>query len=194
MPPPLRSPHRPRAAARALLIALVAAAGPCAVAGAADPPKAGGWNARTRPPAAAVADPAPAPAPAGQMQVRVYEGFGTLGPVYGAKDAPLAVDVGLGLVTCPDGDTEIGAMNIGGLRYDVAGTCRGTERGNVSVTGATGATRPVAQAGAATNGAGGVIRCDPGAWRCASAPAAATAPVSAPGPTPAPTMEPTPAR
>lgn len=178
-----RRPHRTVRPHAVALVALVAAVGLHGAAGAADPPPARtGWNAGTRPPAA---EP-PAAAPAGQMQVRVYEGFGTLGPVYGAKDTPLAVDVGLGLVTCPDGDTEIGAMNIGGARYDVAGTCRGTERGSVTVEGATGATRPVAQAGPAADAARGIIRCDPSTWRCASTPPAAIAPGSAaPGKTPA---------
>jgi hypothetical protein len=115
--------------------------------------------------------PAAVPAsPAGQLQVRVFEGFGTLGPVYGARDTPLAVDVGIGLATCPDGNTEISAINIGGWRYDVAGTCNAVaNRGAIRVEGATAEPLGAEPAPAAT-GNPGVIRCDPATWRCSRAP------------------------
>lgn len=179
---PLRPPL-PRLRTTTLLALLA-----LGTAHAADPPAAGnGWRAGTKPAAPAE----PLAQPAGQLQVRVYEGFGTLGPVYGAKDDARAVDVAVGLVTCPDGDTEIGAMNIGGMRYDVAGTCRDAGRGSVTVEGAApSGAAPVAAAGTAP-AAGGVIRCDPGAWRCtSSAPPAADAPAAGAAAAPAPTTAP----
>lgn len=86
----------------------------------------------------------PAPQPAGQMQLRVYEGFNTLGPIYDARgsgssgrrndDTQLGIDVAVGLVECADGNTRIDAMNIGGWRYDVAQACSDTSpRGAVGV-------------------------------------------------------------
>jgi hypothetical protein len=167
----------PRLLSCAAALLALAALGP---ARAADPPpaQATGWRAGTRPAAPA----APAAEPAGQMRVRVYEGFGTLGPVYGARDTPLAVDVDLGLVTCPDGDTEIGTMDIGGMRYDVAGTCDDVARGAVTVHGAaTAGAAPVAQAGTAP-AARGPIRCDPATWRCTGVQSAGSA---TPAPPPA---------
>ncbi len=120
----------------------------------------------------------PAPAdtaikPAGQLQVRVYEDLGPLGPVDASPGTPLAVDVAVGLVTCPDGNTEIGPMNIGGWRYDVARTCAdANSRGIIAVPGAApapSAMAPVASTARAASAGQSVIRCDPATWRCVTA-------------------------
>ena len=111
----------------------------------------------------------PPQAPAAQLQLRVYEGFNTPGPAAGYQGTPLAVDVGVGLAKCPDGNTEISVMNIGGWRFDAAGSCGGdNQRGSIQVWNTP---PPSAGTAAATGAATGahVIRCDPATWRCAPA-------------------------
>ena len=112
--------------------------------------------------------PQPATPPTAQLQMRVYEGFSTLGPVRGYRGTPLAVDVGMGLTKCPDGNTEINAMNIGGWLYDVPGTCASaSEHGSIRVAKpqqpAPGTAVPATPPAAAP-----VIHCDPATWRCTS--------------------------
>ncbi|MCK6371882.1 MAG: hypothetical protein L6Q83_11280 [Gammaproteobacteria bacterium] len=98
------------------------------------------------------------------MNIRVYEGFNTLGPVFGSRDTPLAVDVGVALVTCPDGNTEVGALDIGGWNYQLGTACQAAgRRGAIRVNAGSAQTAPAERGPAA-----GVIRCDPATWRCAS--------------------------
>lgn len=107
--------------------------------------------------------PAPAPVPAeARIDVRVYEGFATLGPVYGARHTPLAVDVGAALVRCPDGNTAVRALDIGGWNYQLATPCNAPAgRGHVRVDAGS------ARAGAPVPAGVAIIRCDPATWRCA---------------------------
>lgn len=131
----------------------------------------------TAPGPAAEGSPAPtasAPAPAAtvtpdsRLQVRVYEGFTTLGPVYGARDTPLAVDVGVTLATCPDGNSEVRALDIGGWNYQVPSGCdQSADRGTIRVDAGSARSGPTARPGTEPQH---VIRCDPATWRCAPAP------------------------
>jgi len=109
----------------------------------------------------------PPPAPTAQLQVRVYEGFNRLGPVYGSRETPMAVDVGMGLTTCPDGNTEIDLMNIGGWLYHVGGTCASSRSGSIRV-GTPQQQTPVTAPPPAPAAGAHVIRCDPTTWRCTS--------------------------
>lgn len=106
--------------------------------------------------------------PQSRANVRVYEAWATLGPVYGWHDTPLAVDVGVALATCPDGNTEIRALDVGGWQYHVASSCTaGNERGSIRVdAGSLKTTPPPATPAAQPT----TIRCNPATWRCAPAP------------------------
>lgn len=118
-----------------------------------------------QPPAAA---PQTVTTPQSQIQVRVYEGFSTLGPVFGSRSTPLAVDVGVSLGDCPDGNTEVRALDIGGWNYQVASGCAtNSTRGTIRVDAGSARTAPPAPRAAAQPG---TIRCDPATWRCAPAP------------------------
>jgi hypothetical protein len=127
--------------------------------------------------------PASAPAPAtvavpqASTQIRVYEGFGTLGPIYDQRGVPpYAVDVGVGLTACPDGNTEITSLNIGGWLYQLGSICQdsgpGAQPGSISVrTVSAGepAVQPPRQTVTQTKPAepgDTVIRCNPQTWDC----------------------------
>jgi hypothetical protein len=111
------------------------------------------------------------PAPAGQVRFRAYDGFGVFGPVPDVGAVPIGIDVSVDLVRCADGNTEVGAMTIGGWDAALTGTCSRAERpGTVEVTGA--ATAAPAQPTLSTRPAdepGGPIHCDPSTWHCAPA-------------------------
>jgi hypothetical protein len=112
--------------------------------------------------------PAAAVTPESRIQVRVFEGFTTLGPVYGARDTPLAVDVGVALATCPDGNTEVQTLDIGGWNYQVPSGCdASTSRGAIRVDAGSARSGTTPQRGAESPH---VMRCDPATWRCAPAP------------------------
>lgn len=162
-----------RAGAASLLAAALLARAATAVAG--EPPQAPAAPAasattviRTAP----AQPPAPPPAPTAELRLRAYDGFGADRPAHDDAEVPFAVDLGIGLTTCPDGNTEVGALDVGGWRQDVTGTCSSiANRGSLSVDGAT--TGSLAGT-AATRGPGEaktVTRCDPATWNCASAPA-----------------------
>jgi hypothetical protein len=118
--------------------------------------------------------------PQSHMQIRVYEGFGTLGPLYDHRGVPpYAVDVGVGMTTCPDGNTEISGLNIGGWHYQLGAACQltdaGRATGSLTVRQAVRAEPPPADASGrrdtgdrAPPPAGGahVIRCNPNTWNC----------------------------
>jgi hypothetical protein len=125
------------------------------------------------PPAAAAPRSTPGPAtlvtPQSQINVRVYEGFTTLGPVFGSRDSPLAVDVGAVVADCPDGDKEIHTLDIGGWNYQLGSSCDDTtSRGTISVD--TGAVRTGPPAATPPDDAPRLIRCDPATWSCATVP------------------------
>ncbi len=109
--------------------------------------------------------------PESRINVRVYEGFATLGPVFGSRDTPLAVDVGVSLATCPDGNTEVRALEIGGWNYQVAGSCAANAtRGTIRVNAGSARTAPQAPPAPPATAPAATIRCDPATWRCAPAP------------------------
>ncbi len=107
------------------------------------------------------------PTPGPSVQLRVYEGFATLGPVYGNRDTALAVDVTASLAHCGDGQLAIDAMTIGGWHYSVGNAC-----GPASASNTTTAEPPPAPApkrviaGTRSAAPGAVIRCDASTWRC----------------------------
>lgn len=123
--------------------------------------------------------------PQTQAQIRVYEGFGTLGPLYDHRGSvPYAVDVGVDLTVCADGNAQITGLRIGGWQYRLGATCpeagAGRSQGSVTVrqTGAdkapAGAPEPGggASAGVGRPAAGPVphvIRCNPNTWSCGRA-------------------------
>jgi hypothetical protein len=112
-------------------------------------PPASVWNTATAPPPAAAAT---APAAPAAMPLRVYEGLGAVGPLYGPPDdTAWAVDVVAEFATCPDGTRIVTALQIAGNRYPLANRC-------------------AARTGAATGdaGASGVVRCDARRWTCRS--------------------------
>jgi hypothetical protein len=127
--------------------------------------------AATAPPAA------PAPAPAGDVPLRIYEGFGVLGPVRGIRDPAFATDVTVGLVNCGDGSTAVGALALGGWHYTPERPCAADSRGEVRLAPPNAAAAPAAPAraepaapAAATAPATPAMRCDPSAWRCTPTP------------------------
>jgi hypothetical protein len=139
---------RPGCATAVLTLAAVAAAaGPPA-------PSASPWNTGTRPPAAA------APAPDGTSTVRVYEGFGTAGPLYGPRgnDLAYAIDVAAEVGTCPDGSRIVTAIEVAGARYPLEARCPSS----ATTPRAAGAARPGPDVTA--------IRCDARTWNCRSSP------------------------
>jgi hypothetical protein len=124
-------------------------------------------QAAARAPAVHPATP-PAQAPSAQLQMEVYRGFNTLGPVRGFRGPPMAVDVGTGLTLCPDGNTVVSTMNIGGWLYQVPDACTSAgQQGHVRVDKPL---QPVAGTAPHSAPAAGppVIRCDPSTWRCTS--------------------------
>jgi hypothetical protein len=109
--------------------------------------------------------------PSAQLQLRVYQGFNAFGPAYPFRDTPMAIDVTAGLIACPDGNTEISTLNIGGWLYAVPEVCADArQRGSIHVGGS-------AQPGTITTGTAGharpatapVTRCDPATWNCSRA-------------------------
>jgi hypothetical protein len=131
------------------LLALAAAA-----AAAPPVPSASPWNTGTRAPAAAI------PTPDGTTTIRVYEGFGTAGPLYGppGDDPAYAIDVAAELATCPDGSRVVTAIQLAGARYPLAARCPSTGRAPPPP----GTTQPGPGVTA--------IRCDARTWNCRSTP------------------------
>jgi hypothetical protein len=124
------------------------------------------------PPLPASAATATRQTPAANLRIRVYEGFGTLGPVYDHGGVPpYAVDVDVAMAVCPDGNTEISSLDIGGWQYRLGTTCQ--ERGNRAVAGSAKVHAdpkspvPPAAAAAPESTPPHVIRCDPNTWNCA---------------------------
>jgi hypothetical protein len=115
--------------------------------------------------------PPAAPQPAGELNFTAYTGLGRVDGAHDRRDTPLEIDISTALAACPDGNTEISAMRIGGWRYNVAGVCDNLPPGGavevqgVGKTSVIASTRPAAEAGQDT-----VIRCDPATWRCGPAP------------------------
>ncbi len=115
------------------------------------------------------------------MTVRVFEGFEAHGAEPPTRTTPLALDVDLELVTCPDGNTQVNRMTLGGAPYEPHNPGRDctTSSGSGSVQVHDGQPREI------TATAGTPVpaekqptpRCDPATWRCADPAAApATAP------------------
>lgn len=75
------------------------------------------WNAGT------TARPEAPPAPPEQLDLQVYEGFNSFGPVYGNRGSDIAVNVSAELHTCPDGNRIVTALMIGGARYALDNRC-----------------------------------------------------------------------
>lgn len=125
---------------------------------------------RSTPPAPQTGPPAKTGAdgkPSSNLRIRVYEGFGTLGPIYDHGGVPpYAVDVGVAMKACPDGNTEISSLDIGGWTYQLGTACDegGTPASSGSVT-----VRSTARAPAAgpQPSPPHVIRCNPNSWNCA---------------------------
>lgn len=111
------------------------------------------WNAGTtpRPPAAEVT-----PAPPEQLDLTVYEGFNSFGPVYGHRGSDVAVDVSAELHSCPDGNRIVTALRIGGTRYALDNRC--PDGSFIS--------RSDDTADAAEQRA--PLRCDANTWNCAA--------------------------
>jgi len=108
-----------------------------------------------------------------ELNIRVYEGFGTLGPVYGHRHPAYGIDVQARMETCRDGNTRISGLNIGGWNYQLSGSCEDADQhASVAVRGS----RPDQTAAPAepesdsTTGQGTVIRCDPATWNCRTLP------------------------
>jgi hypothetical protein len=108
-----------------------------------------------------------------ELNIRVYEGFGTLGPVYGHRHPAYGIDVQARMETCRDGNTRISGLNIGGWNYQLSGSCEDAEQGaSVAVRGR----RPDQTAAPAepesdsSTGRSTVIRCDPATWNCRTLP------------------------
>jgi hypothetical protein len=98
------------------------------------------------------------PTPDGTTTIRVYEGFGTAGPLYGppGDDPAFAIDVAAELATCPDGSRIVTAIELAGARYPLEARCPSTGSSPL----AAGTTRPQVTA----------IRCDARTWNCRSIP------------------------
>jgi hypothetical protein len=127
-----------------------------AVTAAAAPPApaASPWNTGTRATAAA------APRPDGTTTIRVYEGFGTAGPLYGpvGSGPAYAIDVAAELGTCPDGSRVVTAIQMAGARYPLEARCPSS--GGAPPAGGTTQPGPAVTA----------IRCDARTWNCRSSP------------------------
>ena len=130
------------------LAALAAVAAPPA-------PSASPWNTGTR------ATPAVPPRPDGTTTIRVYEGFGTAGPLYGpgGSDPAYAIDVAAELATCPDGSRVVTAIQMAGARYPLEARCPSSGNAPPPVAG-------TAQPGPTVT----AIRCDARTWNCRSSP------------------------
>lgn len=100
-----------------------------------------------------------------EIKIRVYEEFPALGPGFGSRRSPFAIDIGAALTTCPDGNTAVNALDIGGWNYQLAPPCGEQASGS----------RIRVDAGSAQSGTGAAtsgqppagMRCDPATWRCA---------------------------
>jgi hypothetical protein len=110
--------------------------------------------------------------PTASVQLRVYEGFATLGPLYDAQ-TPYALDVQAEIKPCADGGSRISALDIGGWRYAVQQPCGRTrpERPAAGPAAAVPKAKVIASTGrqpAKPAGAQGrtMMRCDPSTWRC----------------------------
>lgn len=114
-------------------------------------------------------------APTSNMRIRVYEGFGTLGPLYDHGGVPpYAVDVGVAMTACPDGNTEISSLDIGGWQYELGTACQehgtGTSSGSVTVRTVPQLPAPTAAAPPPPTTQSHVMRCNPNTWNCAPTP------------------------
>lgn len=108
-----------------------------------------------------------------ELNIRVYEGFGTLGPVYGHRHPASGIDVQARMRTCRDGNTRITGLNIGGWNYQLSGSCEDVDqRASVAVRGSRPdqTTAPADRETEAALGQGTVIRCDPATWNCRTLP------------------------
>jgi len=116
-----------------------------------------GWSAATR-----VEDAGEKiPRPKSSLTIRAYEGFAGLRPYYGEQPAS-GVNVTAEMETCPDGNTRISALNIGGWLFAVDGDCSGGDLRSAPVS----ATAADDDEDAEDQAGKPVLRCDPANWRC----------------------------
>jgi hypothetical protein len=134
---------------------------------AADPPAAGAvgtspWSTGTRPPADS------RPREGGTTTIRVYEGFGTAGPLYGAPTGSpaYAIDVNAEFGICGNGSRVITAIQVAGARYPLDARC---PAGQVPAP-APGPATDASTAASAPTPPVAAIRCDARTWNCRSSP------------------------
>lgn len=94
------------------------------------------------------------------LNIRVYEGFGTLGPVYGHRYPAYGIDVQARMESCHDGNTRISGLNIGGWDYQLSGSCADADQ----------TAAPARPESDSITGTSSVIRCDPATWNCRTLP------------------------
>lgn len=136
--------------------------------------------------------PAPEPKPAATVQFQAYRNFDGHGPGgvdpghhphpgpagQGRDGTPMEIPVAVDLATCPDGNTEVSAINAGGWRHQSEGVCENSsapQAGSVTLHQGTTAPAPAAPPAAAAAPArpaesAPVPRCDPATWNCSSPP------------------------
>lgn len=157
----------------ALLTGLLAALLVASRSLATEPPPArpGLWNTGTRAPADN------RPVASGAATVRVFEGFGTAGPLYGPRggDPAYAIDVSTEFGTCADGSRVITALYLAGARYELDARCPAGQspvpaqgRPRPAAAASDQPASPVASPAAAREPA--AIRCDARTWNCRSTP------------------------
>lgn len=145
--------------------------------------------------------PAPEPKPAGTVQFQAYRNFGSHAPAtgpapqagtnpghhpdpgpasHGNDGTPMEIPVAVDLATCPDGNTEVSAINAGGWRHQSEGVCENSsapQAGSVTLHEGKAAPVPAAPSPAAAPASPArpadsrpVPRCDPASWNCSSTP------------------------
>ncbi|MCL4778073.1 MAG: hypothetical protein KJ054_11270 [Gammaproteobacteria bacterium] len=134
--------------------------------------------------------PAPEPKPAGTVQFQAYRNFDGHGPGggdpghqphpgpagQGRDGTPMEIPLAVELATCPDGNTEVSAINAGGWRHESEGVCENSSAPQAgAVTLHQGKAAPAsapAEAAAPARPAEtrAVPRCDPATWNCSSSP------------------------
>lgn len=116
-----------------------------------------GWRAGTR------VDDADEkiPRPKSLLTIRTYEGFGKLRPFYGAQPAT-GVNVTAEMETCPDGNTRISGLDIGGWLFAVDGDCSNNGQRLLSSV-----SQPDdGEEDEENQSDEPVLHCDPATWRC----------------------------
>jgi hypothetical protein len=107
---------------------------------------------------------------AAELRLTIYEGGRRLGPVLDRRGQVMEVEVAAELENCPDGNTVVRALDIGGYRYRLDESCADLSRGSeVTVSMQDTQTVTTSRPTQGTAARDRRIVCDPQTWSCRTA-------------------------